>query len=1304
MRKVWKRLLSFAVGVSLTAAAFGGVVLSQSSDVSAAKNFDPETVMWTNNMVENVDENYSSMDPNWSNKDKSDVQSPYAKPGEKLDKWSYAEFLWTHAYPIGNGRMGGMVAGAIDKEIIQINEDTIWSGSPYADLQNENGEIVSNNSNTDTTAIANAERISAVNQTSGSKEGGWRYFRGADANGNPAEIGSADAVVGDETFRTNFPAFANKSISNQALNNDNSATNEAVQNRYSMERMVESTFLGNPKSQKVFKSFVEVYLDFNQSHKDVTNYTKALDMETGTVTVDYDYNGNHFTRESFASYPDQTVATHIESDGDLNFDAAFHTYHNQDASAYKFEKVSDNELKLTARVTDGGKSNEPGGPNVIRFEAHMIVDSEPGAVLTVSDDNTTINISGGKTATIYVVGASNYVDYLNVDNAKPANDCAVYVSNVKSKDYQTIKSRHLADFSEQFTRTSLSLANKEGVNNSNVPTEKRIRKDVNGDSGYKVGADSSLSKANANGVYSAYGDGDNQLAALEFNYGKYLLISGSRPGRDGNAATGDIPIQISQPLTLAGKWNASRSASWGGKYTININTEMNYWPAQPLNLAENEKPLIETFASLAQGGSITAANQYGIYNDRGDDTYQPGDPWVMHHNYDLWRGTMPIDNATAGLWPTGGVWLLDHAWQYYQYNLDTEYLAEVYPYIKGAASFFTKYLVKDPVTGYLITAASCSPEQGGVQPGPAMDTQLVRNLYDTVQKAAKVLGKETEDADLLAKIAEQMPSSYLADEPGKVAPNLIDEKGLIKEWARGDVAFDFSTVADGSGKYKNIINPFTGASTSINEHIANNNNGHRHCSQLWEMFPGKHLSAYSENESEQDIFKAYQSSVSGRGAGSGQGWGVAWRINLNARALNGDFASTLLNQLFTTRTSPNLFDQHPNFLIDGNYGAASGITEMVMQSHDGSINLIPAIPSDWQAGSFKGLKALGGATVDLTWSEGKPVEAKVTAATDGELKVRNKYMGTAVVKDSEGNVVTGTLNQDETLLSFNATAGKTYTIDNFGETEKEYIEATWDSLATDAKGFFNTVNDSQLPKIESKTGNVGFIYNTYYPAHGGVAGEVGYYYPDCTMDRLKSLSLELDTRAKTDGYVSIRLDSKDGPEIAHSMVTATGYSAQDLGKITVPEGVTGKHDLYAVFYTEGNVKDKWVANVKTLHGVYEVKNPNYNPDPDASATPDVAPSATPSADSGLEVTEAEGNYTAAVSSNVFDGRANATVIFALYNDEGVLIDIKSAGVTPETNTAVYAPAANGNLKVMVWDDVTNMTPLVDTPYEAKVSV
>ena len=162
-----------------------------------------------------------------------------------------------------------------------------------------------------------------------------------------------------------------------------------------------------------------------------------------------------------------------------------------------------------------------------------------------------------------------------------------------------------------FRSTSLSLANKEGVNNSNVPTEKRIRKDVNGDSGYKVGADSSLSKANANGVYSAYGDGDNQLAALEFNYGKYLLISGSRPGRDGNAATGDIPIQISQPLTLAGKWNASRSASWGGKYTININTEMNYWPAQPLNLAENEKPLIETFASLAQGGSITAANQYG---------------------------------------------------------------------------------------------------------------------------------------------------------------------------------------------------------------------------------------------------------------------------------------------------------------------------------------------------------------------------------------------------------------------------------------------------------------------------------------------------------------------------------------------------------------------------------------------------------------------------------------------------------------------------------------------------------------------
>jgi alpha-L-fucosidase 2 len=413
---------------------------------------------------------------------------------------------------------------------------------------------------------------------------------------------------------------------------------------------------------------------------------------------------------------------------------------------------------------------------------------------------------------------------------------------------------------------------------------------------------------------------------------------------------------------------------------------MNYWPAQPLNLPETEMPLIETFAEIAQSGAITAANQYAVYNDRNDDTYQPGDPWVIHHNYDLWRGTMPIDNATAGLWPTGGVWLLDHAWQMYRYAPNREFLTRIFPYIKGAVAFFTQFLVQDPVTGYLITAASCSPEQGGVQPGPAMDTQLIRNLYDTYRKATAILSADQSDLALLTKIDEQMPKTHLADEKGRLAPNLIDERGLIKEWARGDVTFDLGRKQVDPEWL--LTNPFNGEQRGLYPHEANNYGGHRHASHLWEMFPGKHLSAYSDDPHGQAVYKAFQATVAAKGAGSGQGWGVAWRINLNARALNGEYASRLINQLIATRTSPNLFDQHPNFQIDGNYGICSGIIEMLMQSHDGVINLLPALPKAWHAGAFNGFKAIGGAIVSCEWKDGEPIVIKITPLTDGEVKIR----------------------------------------------------------------------------------------------------------------------------------------------------------------------------------------------------------------------------------------------------------------------------------------------------------------------------
>lgn len=1196
MKKTSKLKKAFCLFSCVSLAATSFVLPKISVKASdEVKKFDPQTTMWTNTCVETIlDEdsttkynNMAEVDPNASSKNDSGHQSPYGRSTDKLNDWAYSEYLWTYSYPVGNGRMAGMIAGGIDKEVIQINEDTIWDGSPYGTIQDEN-----NNTITNMDAAKAAQTISTTNQTSGSVEDGWKYYRGANEDGSPAAIGSADALVGDEAFRAKYPEFSKMSISYQALQVNNAKDAQAVQQRYSMERMVEATFLGSPSSQHAYKSFVEVYLDFNQTHEKVTNYTKSLDMTEGIVTVDYDYNNAHFTRQTFASYPDQAVVTHVSSDKELSFSAQLHTYHNQEGY-FKYEKVSDKEVKLIASVTDGNKNSDvPSAINAISFEAHMLLEGD--GVFSVSEDNTTIQVQGGKEATIYVVGASNYVDYLSLDNTKPARDCAVYVNNIKAKKYNQIKERHIQDFSPLFEASSLSVENTDGKDFSDIPTEKRIRKDVNGKSGFTVGAGNSMSDAKKAGVSTTYSNGDNQLAVLEFNYGKYLLISGSRDG----STSGDIDIYESQPLNLTGKWNAALSASWKGKYTININTQMNYWAANILGLSEEcERPLIDVFDELAQSGSITAANQYGIYNNRGDNTYKAGDPWVTHHNFDLWRGTQPIDNATAGLWPTGGIWLLDHAWQYYQFNNDIDYLAEVYPYMVGSAEFFTQFVTLDEKTGYLVTAASCSPEQGGVQPGAAMDTQLIRNLYDMVCKASAILGKEAENAALLATIKEQMPSTYLADEKGKIAPNLIDNQGLIKEWARGDVSFDISKREPGDWKVTNPFSSNPDEQIGVYAHGASNANGHRHCSQLWEMYPGTHLSAYSEDANEKAIYEAYCNSVKARGAGSGQGWGLAWRISLNARALEGDAASSMLEQLFTTRTSPNLFDQHPNFQIDGNYGATAGIAEMLIQSHDDAIDLLPALPSTWKDGSYSGLKARGGASVDCTWEDGKVVKAIISPSVSGEVHVRNAYIGKVIVSDSNGNVIKTTLNDSENMITFDGTAGEVYTLSSFGKNEPEYIEGTWVSSVSNAKDFFNT-EGGQAPKLENSNTNVGYVYNNAYNTTitDKAVGAVGFAYPNCDVTGLTKLSLSVARKAKAgEQKVSVRLGSKDGVEIASGIITATSYAPLDM-EVTLPENVTGIKDLYVVFTSVGTTTDKYMANVKDLTGYYICKNPNYEGD------------------------------------------------------------------------------------------------------------
>ncbi len=1269
-----KKVISSVAAVCIGASMIPTMPISQAED----SDFDPETVMWTDNKIEDVISeagiytDAKSVNPNASSKTSTTVQNPYGKTDELLTDWAYSEFLWTHSYPIGNGRMAGMVAGGIDSEVIQLNEDTCWDGSPYGTLVDENGNTLTTLSQTNA-----AQTITATDMTSGSIENGWKYFRGADENGNPAPIGSDNVLVGDETFRATYPQFASKSISNQALNIDNSKEQAAVQDRWSMEAMVEETFLGSPQRQRAYKSFVEVYLDFDHESGKAENYKKSLDMETGIVTVEYDYNDSHYKRENFASYPDQVVVTHVESDTDLSFTAELHTYHTEKEGYYSYEKVSDNEVKVTAAITNGSKdNNETATVNVIKFEARMLLQGD--GAFSVSADNKTVTVNGGKTADIYVVGATNFVDYKHLDNTRPAAECDRYMANVKSKDYETIKSRHLADFTTEFNKTSLNLENTDGVDFSDTPTEKRIRQDIDGKSGFLTGAGSKLSYAHENGVYSTYSKGDNELASLEFNYGKYLILSGSRVGRKASGE-GEIDIQESQPLNLTGKWNAAFSASWNGKYTININTEMNYWAAQPLNIGDSEKAFINTFDELAESGAITAANQYAIYNERGDDTYEPGDPWVMHHNYDLWRGTQPIDNATAGLWPTGGVWLLDHAWQYYQFNKDTEYLAEVYPYMVGAAKFFTQFLVIDPVTGYLVTAASCSPEQGGVQPGPAMDTQLVRNLYDTVVKAAEILGREEADKALLDKIAEQMPSTYLGDEQGKLAPNLIDDAGLIKEWARGDVTFDISERDSGQWT---VTNPFTGESTTVYDHGASNTAGHRHCSHLWEMYPGTHLSAYSENADEAAIFKAYQKSVSARAEGSGQGWGLAWRINLNARALNGDYASQMLEQLFTTRTSPNMFDQHPNFQIDGNYGATSGIIEMLVQSHDEAIDILPALPDKWAKGSIKGINTREDAIIDITWENNQPTEAKVYAKADKDMKLRTKYVASAVVYDENGNAVESTLNDDANVLTFAAEEGKTYTVTSFGS---NIVEGDRTYKASDVTEFYASDNGT-TPKLATSDTEVGYLYR-----REGV--KVGYAVDEFDFDGLTQLVLKMAKVRDDDIRVSVTVDSPAGTEIANQIIT-TGDNVLNLNNL---DSITGVHKIYILYYQEpfDTVStDKYLGNASDIVASYS-KKVDTTPAPQQTIAPTTEPTAAPTAepsDWSYTINKAEFDEVGKLSISVVGEETPATLIIAAYDANNVLKSVKTEGVNCNKDLTVDIEKTD-KVKIFVWDSLEGMKPM-----------
>lgn len=664
------------------------------------------------------------------------------------------------------------------------------------------------------------------------------------------------------------------------------------------EDLAMQEFMSEPLRQKAYQAFGDLLLDRpDLPESEVTGYRRDLNLDTAISSVEYTLRGVTYRREVFASYPAQAVVVRLSASrpGSVAFEATLKSAH--DGSRVAVDSAGG--IVMSGAVAE----------SAIQFEARLVVETEGGVRATPGDGR--IAVRNADSATLILTGATNFKNYQDV-SADPAARNAAVLRALRGQSYDALRAAHVQDYQRLFHRVSLDLGTTPAAA---LPTDERIA------------------------AFAA--DSDPALVALVFEFGRYLMIGSSRPG--------------GQPANLQGLWNESNDPPWDSKYTDNINTEMNYWPAEETNLPECHLPLFDAMQELAVSGAITASEQYGA---RG---------WVLHHNFDLWRGTAPINASNHGIWETGGAWLSTHLWEHFLFTGDRQFLRHTaYPLMKGAALFFVDAMVKDPGTGYLITGPSNSPEQGGLVMGPTMDRQIVRALFGDVIAASRILNL---DAGLRRQLEEMRP---------RIAPDQIGRYGQLQEW------------------FEDKDDP---------------KNQHRHVSHLWGVYPGSEITPYGTP----GLFKAARQSLIFRGDAA-TGWSMGWKINLWARFLDGDHAYKILRNLIypatdKTKTTPshaglfpNLFDAHPPFQIDGNFGATAGITEMLLQSDDpygtpagltpvetgeaAFVTLLPALPSALPKGSVSGLKARGGLEVAIAWRDGKLVKATLKASETKPVKVR----------------------------------------------------------------------------------------------------------------------------------------------------------------------------------------------------------------------------------------------------------------------------------------------------------------------------